>query len=404
MTNNTTAACGSTLEERVAALEADAAVLQALHERVAALEAGKAVAKTVKGKAAPKVAKEKAVLSLSPSDDMGRMNAADIDEDLCQARRLPDETLPGYTPKVYREAQCTKPKKEGDLCGSCNKAFEKATELGDEFACHKAGHPKWWGLITEEPHPTCHMLGTAWAEKKVTKVDADNASSDSGSSEQMKAEKAAKAAAAKAEKAAKAAAAKAEKAATKEAEKAEKAAAKEAEKAAKAAAKAEKPKTKATKPKAKEAEAESVAESESEAESVAESVEVDAEAEKAAAEAAKAAAKAAAAKEKAAKEKAKEKATKPKAEKAEKAEKTKAKAKGKKPDVMPAKAADEEVKETYEPWCWDDVLYLKKSNGDCYESDEATQSIPVKYAGHVTDDGMLDTTIPEQKAAESDSE
>ena len=377
MNNNTTAACGSTLDERVAALEADGAVLQALHERVAALEAA---LQAGKGKAAPKAkakAKaEKVKVSLSPSDDMGRLSADDINAELCQARRLPEDTIPGYAPKVYREEQCKKAKKEGDLCTSCNKAFEKAEELGEEFQCHKAGHPKWFGLITEDPHPTCHMLGTAWAEKKVSKVDeaAEDSASDSGSSEKMTK------AAAKAE-------AKAAAKAEKEAAKAEKAAAKAAEKAAKEAAKAEKPKATKSKDKAKAAEPESEA---SEAESEAEET----PAPKPKAEKVK---EKAAPKPKA--EKAKEKA---KAEPKPKAEK--AKAKGKKADVMPAKAAEEEVKTAYEILCYDDELLAKKANGDCYETDEATHSVPTTYYGHMTEDGVVDKTIPEQTEAESDSE
>jgi len=378
MNNNTTAACGSTLDERVAALEADGAVLQALHERVAALEAA---LQAGKGKAVPKAkAKaEKVKVSLSPSDDMGRLSADDINAELCQARRLPEDTIPGYAPKVYREEQCKKTKKEGDLCTSCNKAFEKAEELGEEFQCHKAGHPKWFGLITEDPHPTCHMLGTAWAEKKVSKVDeaAEDSASDSGSSEKMTK------AAAKAE-------AKAAAKAEKEAAKAEKAAAKAAEKAAKEAAKAEKPKATKSKDKAKAAEPEPESEVASEAESEAEET----PAPKPKAEKVKAEPKPKATKEKAApKEKAK--AEKPKAA---------PKAKGKKADVMPAKAAEEEVKTAYEILCYDDELLAKKANGDCYETDEATHSVPTTYYGHMTEDGVVDKTIPEQTEAESDSD
>jgi hypothetical protein len=355
----------------VAALEADGAVLQALHERVAALEAA---LQAGKGKAVPKAkAKaEKVKVSLSPSDDMGRLSADDINAELCQARRLPEDTIPGYAPKVYREEQCKKTKKEGDLCTSCNKAFEKAEELGEEFQCHKAGHPKWFGLITEDPHPTCHMLGTAWAEKKVSKVDeaAEDSASDSGSSEKMTK------AAAKAE--------------AKAAAKAEKEAAKAAEKAAKEAAKAEKPKATKSKDKAKAAEPEPESEVASEAESEAEET----PAPKPKAEKVKAEPKPKATKEKAApKEKAK--AEKPKAA---------PKAKGKKADVMPAKAAEEEVKTAYEILCYDDELLAKKANGDCYETDEATHSVPTTYYGHMTEDGVVDKTIPEQTEAESDSD
>jgi hypothetical protein len=173
MNNNTTAACGSTLEERVAALEADGPVLQALHEKVAGLQAA-LEAGVGKGKAAPKAkakAKaEKVKVSLSPSDDMGRLSADDINTELCQAR-ICDEELPGYKPKMFKESQCQKAKKVGELCTTCNKAFEKAEEYGDDYQAYKQGHGKWLGLITEDPHPTAHMLGTTWAENKVSKVD-----------------------------------------------------------------------------------------------------------------------------------------------------------------------------------------------------------------------------------------
>ena len=90
----------------------------------------------------------------------------------------------------------------------------------------------------------------------------------------------------------------------------------------------------------------------------------------------------------------------------EKAPKEKAapKSNSKKADVMPAKAAEEEVKSVYEPVCWDDEILLKKVNGDCYASDEATHSVPTTYYGHMTEDGVVDTHIPEQTEAESDSE
>jgi hypothetical protein len=109
--------------------------------------------------------------TITPTTDMGRIHPDDINPDLCIARHLPDVTIPGYTPKVYREAQCGFVKRVGNLCNSHHKAREKAKALGEDFQCHKAGHGRWFGLITENPPPTCHMLGTDWAEKKVTKVD-----------------------------------------------------------------------------------------------------------------------------------------------------------------------------------------------------------------------------------------
>jgi hypothetical protein len=350
MNMNTSAVCDSVTRAEYEALQA----------RVAELEAGKvkapAKAKTVKAK----TEKVKAVLNLS-SDNMGRMNAADINDDLCQARVCSDaDKIQGYKPAVFKESQCQRGKKVGDLCTICNKAFEKAEAQGDEYKCYPG---KWFGLITEDPLPSCHMLGTAWAEKKVSKVDADadGSASESDASEQMETKPAVTKPAAKE---------------TKEASKAEKAEAKEAEKAAKAAAAAVK---KATAEVAKM--------------------------EKAAAKAAKAEAKEA--KEPKAKEAKEPKAKGAKEPKAKEPKEAKVKAKGKKeekPDVMPAKADDEEVKEAYEMICWDDEVMAKKANGDCYTVDELTQTIPQTYVGHMNDDGMLDKGVPEQTAAESDSE
>jgi histone H1/5 len=355
--NTTSAVCDSVTRAEYEALQARVAELEA---GLGGLGAPKAKAKAVK---APKAVK--AVLNLS-SDNMGRMNAADINDDLCQARVCSDaDKIQGYKPAVFKESQCQRGKKVGDLCTICNKAFEKAEAQGDEYKCYPG---KWFGLITEDPLPSCHMLGTAWAEKKVSKVDADadGSASESDASEQMETKPKEKE--------------------TKEASKAEKAAAKEAEKVAKAAAAA-----------VKKATAEA------------------AKAEKAAAKAAKAESKESKAKEpkeaKAKEPKAKEpketkakEAKEPKA-KAEKAEKgTKKGKKEEKPDVMPAKADDEEVKEAYDMICWDDEVMAKKSNGDCYTVDELTQTIPQTYVGHMNEDGMLDKSVPEQTAAESDSE
>ena len=113
---------------------------------------------------------------MDTTNDMGRMNPGDIKHDLCMARDLPDDTIPGYVPAVYREKQCKFKKKVGDLCTRCNKAFEKSKALGEDFQCHKAGHGRWFGLITDDPPPTCHMLGTAWAKKKVSKMDVESIS------------------------------------------------------------------------------------------------------------------------------------------------------------------------------------------------------------------------------------
>lgn len=119
--------------------------------------------------------------TITQTNDMGRMNPDDINPALCQARNChDDDVIPGYKPKVFNESQCQQQKQVGDLCTSCNAARNKAEELGDDYQCYKKGHGKggiglgrWFGLITEDPHPTCHMLGTAWANNKVKKVDVE---------------------------------------------------------------------------------------------------------------------------------------------------------------------------------------------------------------------------------------
>ena len=104
------------------------------------------------------------------------MSPSDINPDLCQARLLPGAVVIGYTPKVYREAQCWHNKIEGNLCTDCNDKRKRATALGENHHCYRQGFPRWFGLITEDPFPTCHMLGTAWANNKVKKVDVESES------------------------------------------------------------------------------------------------------------------------------------------------------------------------------------------------------------------------------------
>jgi colicin import membrane protein len=364
MNMNTSAVCDSVTR----------AEFEALQARVAELEAGPVKAKPVKVKAEKvkeKAEKVKSELNLS-SDDMGRMDPADINDDLCQARICDDKNKDdSYKPAIFKETQCQRAKKVGDLCTFCNKAFEKAEALGDEYTCYKKDHGKWFGLITEDPLPSCHMLGTAWAEERAPKkkMGADGSASESGSSEQMETTSETKSVA---ETVAETKATKAEKAAAKVAEKAAKEAATAVKKAAAEVAKMEKAKAKEAK------EAEKLAKAES----------------------------------KESKPKAKESKAKSKTKETKVKEPKETKPKGKKanaPDVMPAKADDEEVKEAYQTVPWDDevlgmILLAKKDNGDCYTVDELTSSIPQAYYGHMTEEGLVDKTISEQTDAESDSE
>ena len=70
----------------------------------------------------------------------------------CQARRLkPSGEDKRFSPSVFKESLCTGEVEADGLCSTCNR--------------WKDDPKKWNGLITEEPLPTTHMLGTAWAAK-----------------------------------------------------------------------------------------------------------------------------------------------------------------------------------------------------------------------------------------------
>ena len=66
-------------------------------------------------------------------------------------------------------------------------------------------------------------------------------------------------------------------------------------------------------------------------------------------------------------------------------------------NAAPAPAPADDPKAAYEPVCWGDKILLKKVNGDCYESDKETRSVPISYYGHMTEDDVVDTEIPEQE-------
>jgi chemotaxis protein histidine kinase CheA len=195
----------------------------------------------------------------APDASAYRIAPSEIDETLCQARRIVNEDK-RWKPAVFGEGQCDKKPVDGsDLCKTCTARLERY-----------ADDPKpgvWLGRITEEPLSWTHMLGTEWAETKapkwmgvITSGTASKASSvkeeetETGETEEAaeagagtkEAEKAAKKAEAEAKKAAEKAAKEVEKAAKKaeaEAKKAaEKAAKEEAKKAKEAGKKAAAPK------------------------------------------------------------------------------------------------------------------------------------------------------------------
>ena len=83
-----------------------------------------------------------------------------------------------WSTAIIRERQCGAEITEGDLCKTCAKRSEKYEG--------KAG--AWLGRITEEPFDWCHMLGTAWAEKKKPVFNADAVSSENASVQEMETE------------------------------------------------------------------------------------------------------------------------------------------------------------------------------------------------------------------------
>jgi hypothetical protein len=187
-----------------------------------------------------------------------RLPAEEIKEGVCMARAIePSDADKRWSIAVYREHQCGGAVVEDtDLCETCTRRQETYSV--------KPGAGKWHGLITEEPLPWMHMLGTAWATAKIAEGklkwrggDAADGSASVSSAEEsttstkmtaaeLRAQKATERAAEKAAKEAQKASEKAEKEAKKAAEKAAKEAEKEAAKVAKEAAKA----AKATAPKA----------------------------------------------------------------------------------------------------------------------------------------------------------
>ena len=163
-----------------------------------------------------------------------RLPAEEIKEGVCMARALctDKEADHRWSIAIYREHQCGGAVVEDtDLCETCTRRQEAYT------AAPKAG--KWHGLITEEPLPWMHMLGTAWATAKIAEGklkwrggDAADGSASVSSAEESTTSTKMTAAEARAAKEAEKAAAKAAKEAEKEAAKV----AKEAAKAAKATA------------------------------------------------------------------------------------------------------------------------------------------------------------------------
>jgi hypothetical protein len=97
-----------------------------------------------------------------PDASAYRVKAAEIDNKKCMARDIDDREDTRWAPRVYLERQCVrKPIAGTALCVTCTKR-QAHTNAGT-----KEG--KWTGLITDEPLPWMHMLGTVWAEERKPK-------------------------------------------------------------------------------------------------------------------------------------------------------------------------------------------------------------------------------------------
>ena len=143
-------------------------VEEAGEEVATPVKAAKAAAASPKAPAAPKKAakapakaKKEVVAAEGEEQPVAasyRLEASEIKEELCQARKLEGGVDKRWSPAVYTETQCKRKPVEGaELCQLCADCFEKESQ-DEKFK-------KWFGLITEEPESTTHMLGTTWAAK-----------------------------------------------------------------------------------------------------------------------------------------------------------------------------------------------------------------------------------------------
>jgi hypothetical protein len=175
---------GMGLEERVAVgMERMAERMAELEARVEELEAQLSVKKTVAAavstpvktvteKTAPSAPvktvakKEKTAVAVpvmtpldAPTPASYRLAASVVAAHTkCQARKEPPQGGSGkgwdkrYSPSVFWEQLCNGDQETDGLCKTCLRYRDQNPK-------------KWHGLITEDPLPESHMLGTAWAAK-----------------------------------------------------------------------------------------------------------------------------------------------------------------------------------------------------------------------------------------------
>ena len=95
-------------------------------------------------------------------ESLRRINPATINPDICQARIMINpqtcRKITGGTIQIFKEKQCTREKKHGELCKQCN---TKKNKLSDCLESNKSKNG-WNGKIIEEPPYFSHMIDTEW--------------------------------------------------------------------------------------------------------------------------------------------------------------------------------------------------------------------------------------------------
>ena len=156
------------LEARVAELEAQLSEKKTVAvvstpvkkaEKVVSAQVAAPAAPVKKGKTAAPVAATPVPLD-APTPASYRLSSEVVAAHTkCQARKEPPQGGAGtgwdkrFTPSVFWEKLCQSEPEADGLCTTCLRYRDQNPK-------------KWHGLITEEPLPESHMLGTAWAEKK----------------------------------------------------------------------------------------------------------------------------------------------------------------------------------------------------------------------------------------------
>jgi hypothetical protein len=120
------------------------------------------------------VAEVEAPAEVIPDASSYRVEPDTIKPELCQARRIVDKDR-RWAPMIFKEGQCPrKPLGGTNLCRYCTQYLAKYEAEGHTHS------NRWNGLITEEPLPHTHMLGTEWARKRQPKWNGTVAAAGAG--------------------------------------------------------------------------------------------------------------------------------------------------------------------------------------------------------------------------------